>query len=471
MDQEHVEKRVKALADELESRQPDIESYLDRYEGKAGTLKWASEKFDEYFKNRFAGFKDNWCMPVIDASAERMRVLGIRPYGEVSGIDEQLQRDWIGTDSETGSAEAFVLQTATGRAFSLVHPAESPDKRPSVTWEHPSTAIVNTNPITGEDRDGLVMWRDDEYDFATYYTPEALVRFKRETNQQRYEQTGPMAKNGGWFLVDDENPIVPHHLGELPLTEVRNKSLLGSAPMSDISGVAALQDAVNLVWAYLMNALDQASLPARVVTGADVPKVPVLDKDGQQIGEQDVELDELVNEKIMFIPGSENIRVEEWTAANLETFSKVISQIVEHIAAQTRTPPHYLVAKMINTAAESLNIAEAGLVSKVRERILYADRGIKKTFRLLAAARGATPERIDSLRSGRLVWDNIQYRSESQMADVGVKLKSAGFPQQNIVERLVTDPMEVARIMEMVEKERQMDPFLAAEERMRQGGF
>ncbi|MDR4533221.1 phage portal protein [Glutamicibacter sp. PS] len=469
MNREEAEKRVEQLARELESRQPDIEKHVDRYMGKAGTLKWASKKFDEYFRNRFAGFGDNWCMPVIDSAAERMRVLGIRPYDTESGVDTVLQRDWIASDSETGSAEAFILQMAAGRAYSLVHPAESPDKAPSVTWEHPSTAIVNTNPITGQDRDGLVMWRDDDWDFATYYTTEAMVQFKRRTDQQRYEQTGVMDKQGGWILVDEENPVKPHELGELPLTEIRNKALLSEEPFSDIAGVSALQDAVNLVWAYLMNALDQASLPARVVTGADVPKVPVLDKDGQVIGEQDVELDELMAEKIMFIPGTENIRVEEWTAANLETFSKVISQLVEHIAAQTRTPPHYLLAKMINTAAESLNIAEAGLVSKVRERIMYADRGIKKTFRLLAAARGASQDRLDSLRAGRLVWDNIQYRSEAQMADVGTKLKSAGFPQQHIVERLITDPAEVTRVMAMIEQERLSDPFAAAEQRMRQG--
>ncbi|WP_313812998.1 phage portal protein [Glutamicibacter sp.] len=463
-----VATRVDQLARELEDRATTIEGHVDRYQGRGETLRWASKKFDEYFKKQFAGFGDNWCMPVVDAAAERMSVLGFRAHGEDFKIDQQLQRDWLGSNSDLGSSEAFTMQMAAGRAFSLVHPADSPDKAPSVTWEHPQTAIVDTDPVTGIDRDGLVMWRDDQWDYATYYTPTHFVKLKRHNGKQRFEDKSRMNAQGGWILKDDEEIFTEHRLGEVPLTEIRNKTLLDEEPLSDIAGVAALQDAVNLVWAYLMNALDQASMPARVAVNADVPQVPILDKDGQIAGYQDVELDELIKEKIIFLPG-QDARIEEWTAANLEAFSKVISQIVEHIAAQTRTPPHYLVAKMINTAAESLNIAEAGLVSKVKERILYASKGIKKTFRLMAAARGASAERIEVLRAGTIIWDNIQYRSEAQMADVGTKLKSAGFPTEYVVEKLVTDPVQVARVMKMVERERTMDPFIAAEERMRQG--
>lgn len=465
---DEVRTRVELLARELESRAPGIEAHVDRYQGKAATLRWASKKFDEYFRTQFAGFGDNWCMPVVDAAAERMTILGIRSYDETSGVDKVLQRDWLGSNSDSGSAEAFVMFMAAGRSYSLVHPALSPDAPPMVTWEHPQSAIVDTDPITGIDRAGLVMWQDDQFDFATYYTVDSVVKFRRPNGKQRFESEERMSPTGGWLLRDEDNPIERHSLGEVPLTEIRNKTLLSDEPMSDIAGVAALQDAVNLIWAYLMNALDQATMPARVAVNADVPKVPILDNEGQVVGYQDVELDELIKEKIIFLPG-QDARIEEWTASNLDVFSKVISQLVEHIAAQTRTPPHYLVAKMINTAAESLNIAEAGLVSKVKERILYSTKGMKKTFRLMAAARGASQERIQSLRAGTLIWDNIQYRSEAQMADVAVKLKSSGFPQQYITEKLVTDPVEVARVMAMVKKEREMDPFLAAEERMRQG--
>lgn len=466
---EEAQKATERLSKELDGRRPKISKRISYFKGETGQLRFASKKFGEYFDNQYSGFSDNWCMPVAQATAERMNFLGIRPYGKESGVDKALERAWYANDGDAGSSEAFLLFGVASRAYSLVHPASSPDGMPRLTWEHPESAIVDTDPVTGVDRAGLVVWADDKMDYATYYTPDFLVRFKRATDRERHERNGEQADlTGGWELRDPETEVETNPLGEVPLTELRNQTLLDDEPISDIDGVMALQDTANLVWAYLLNSLDQASLPARVVTGADLPKVPILDKTGQVTGYQDVELDELMKERILWIPG-EKAAISEWTAAQLDVFSKVIEQIVEHIAAQTRTPPHYLVAKMVNTAAESLNIAEAGLVSKTGERLKYAGRGMRKTNRLMARAMGAKDKKILNITAGRLIWDDIQYRSESQMADSVTKLRSAGMPTEYIAERLARDPAEVRRIMAMVEKERQMDPLAAAQFAM-QGG-
>ncbi len=466
---EEAQKATERLSKELISRRPKISKRIEYFKGETGQLRFASKKFGEYFDNQYKGFSDNWCMPVAQATAERMNFLGIRPYGKESGVDKALERAWYANDGDAGSSEAFLLFGVASRAYSLVHPAASPDGVPRLTWEHPESAIVDTDPVTGIDRAGLVVWADDKMDYATYYTPDFLVRFKRKTGQDRHERAGEQAElTGGWELRDAEVEVEPNPLGEVPLTELRNQTLLDDEPISDIDGVMALQDTANLVWAYLLNSLDQASLPARVVTGADLPKVPILDKDGQVTGYADIELDELMKERILWIPG-EKAAISEWTAAQLDVFSKVIEQIVEHIAAQTRTPPHYLVAKMVNTAAESLNIAEAGLVSKTGERLKYSGRGMRKTMRLMARAMGAKEKKLLNITAGRLIWDDIQYRSESQMADSVTKLRSAGMPTEYIAERLARDPVEVRRIMAMVEKERAMDPLGAAQFAM-QGG-
>lgn len=459
------------LQRELEHRRPDIQKRIRYFKGETGQLRFASKKFGEYFDKQFAGFTDNWCMPVAQAPAERMNCLGIRPYGRTGGVDQDLERAWYANDADAGSSEAFLVFGVAARAYSLVHPAgNGPDGLPGLTWEHPESAIVDTDPMTGQDRAGLVVWADDKKDYATLYTPTEVWRFERVTEQDRYEQQGrPVQLNGGWLPRDPDRPLETNPLGEVPLTELRNQTMLDDEPISDISGVMALQDTANLVWAYLLNSLDQASLPARVVTGADLPKTPVLDKDGQIVGYQDIELDELMKERILWLPGDQ-AKIAEWTAAQLDVFSQVIERIVEHIAAQTRTPPHYLVAKMINTAAESLNIAEAGLVSKTQERIKYANRGMRKTHRLLAKAMGANERRIRAINSGRLIWANVQYRSEAQLADVVGKLKAAGMPTEYIAEKLVVDPVEVRRIMRMIETERLNDPLLAAQRAM-QGGL
>lgn len=461
-------KKTADLSRELMSRRPEMRKRIEYFRGETGKLKYASTKFADHVSRQYQGFSDNWCMPVAQAPAERMNLLGIRPYGRTTGVDRDLEKAWLINEGEAGSSEAFLLFGVASRSFSLVHPGSGPDSMPRLTWEHPESAIVDTDPATGIDRAGLVIWADDKVDYATLYTDTQVFKFKRVTSTDRHEQQGPPDLADGWELRDDKTEVEVNPLGEVPLSELRNQSLMDDNPVSDISGIMPLQDAVNLIWAYLLNGLDQASLPGRVITGAELPKVPILANDGSIAGYRDVELDELMKERILWIPGKE-VSVEEWTAAALDVFSAVISQLVEHIAAQTRTPPHYLVAKMVNTAAESLNIAEAGLVSKTKERITYAGRGLKKTKRLMAKAMGANERRLVAINAGKLVWANVQYRSDSQMADVATKYRSAGFPMEYIAEKLLVDPSEVARVMQMIEKESARDPLAAAQRAMQQG--
>jgi hypothetical protein len=460
---EEAQKITNRLTKRLNDRRPTVSKYLSYFKGNTGSLRFASDKFGQYFDKRFQGFSDNWCMPVVQAPAERMTFLGIRPYGSEKGVDKELERAWMANDGDRGSSEAFLVFSAAARSFALVSPTDDPTT-PRLTWEHPESAIVDYDPFTGHPRYGVLTWIDDDKDFATLYTDTEMWRFQRDRQAADADETAPGDVNlwGGWAPRDPDNPMAPNPLGEMPLTELQNQTLLDDEPISDIAGVAVMQDTINLIWAYLLNGLDTASLPGRVVTGADVPQVPVLDSAGQVSGYRMVELDELIKERIMFLPG-EQAKIAEWSAGQLDVFSLVIEKAVEHVAAQTRTPPHYLVAKMVNTAAESLNIAEAGLVSKTGERITYVNAPLKRISRLMAKAQGADQKRLTAISSGTPIWNDIQYRSESQLADAVGKWKAAGFPFEYIAEKVCRTPEEVRRVMAMKKKELAMDPLLQAQ--------
>jgi hypothetical protein len=465
-------KVTQSLSNELIYRRPAIDARLNYFRGTTGTLKYASEKFGEYFSRRFSGFSDNWCMPVAQAAAERMNYTGFRLWGENKGFDLELARVWEANDGDRGSSEAFLVFGAASRAYALVSPGDG--VTPRITWEHPSQTIVDTDPQTGERRSALVVWVDDKMDYATLYTPEWIYKFQRETGEERflnYDRDGryyDRAVLGGWSprMVNGElaQPEV-NPLGVVPVVELRNQTLLDDSPISDIQGVMAMQDSINLVWAYLLNALDSASLPQRVVTGADVPQVPILDSNGQQIGTRPVELDKLHGEAILWLP-DDAAKIAEWSVAQLDAFGSVIERGVEHIAAQTRTPPHYLVAKMVNTAAESLTIAEAGLVSKTRERIRYVNPAIREVNRLVALCQGADERRIGAIASGQNLWGDVQYRSEAQMADAMLKMKQVGFPFEYIAERYGLQPDDIQRVLEMRKAELASDPLAAAQAAM-----
>jgi hypothetical protein len=159
----------------------------------------------------------------------------------------------------------------------------------------------------------------------------------------------------------------------------------------------------------------------------------------------------------MFFEG-DNVKVTEWSAANLEAYSNIIENAVGHIAAQTRTPQHYLVGKMANLSGDALLAAETGLVKRVEEKQLWFGQGLREVFRLIALARGEKAK-AQSVAGGRVVWANAESRSEAQTADALVKLRQIGFPFEWLALRFGLTPTEVSDLMAMKEKELKADPM------------
>src|SRR5690606_27495333 len=101
------------------------------------------------------------------------------------------------------------------------------------------------------------------------------------------------------------------------------------------------------------------------------------------------ELDALIRDRVAWLEG-EGISIAEWKPGSVDGFVKVIELAVSHIAAQTRTPAHYLLSSSDNVPATGYDLAEAGLVSKANERIGYAQPAVREINRLLALAEGDT---------------------------------------------------------------------------------
>lgn len=460
--------QLSRLGSELTARQPLIERRLDYLRGRH-PLVYASDEFQSYMGDRFQGFSDNWCAPVINSPAERMNILGIRPAGETAA-DKEMQRIWRSNGCDRSSSEALTVMLAAARSYALVWNNPRDETTPRITFERADQCIVRHDPETGEATAGLKLWRDEHYEYATLYTPEALWKWQRAAARvvPAGDQPDPAVQAGGGWEPrqspgDDTWPI-PNPLGALPLVELRNQTLLDDSPISDIDGVIAMQNAINLVWAYLMNALDYASLPQRVITGADMPKIPILDSQGQKIGERPLDLDTLVKDRILWVPDS-NAQTSEWSAARLDVFSAVIERAIEHVAAQTRTPPHYLIGRVANLSAEALAAAETGLVSKTNERLVYATPEVREIHALAWLVLDNTAK-ARAMRGGTVLWDDPQYRSLGQRVDALMKLKQIGFPFEFLAEQYGLEPEEVARVLKMRERDARVDPFAAMVDEM-----
>lgn len=450
---------VALLENELIRRRGPIDRYNAYYRGQH-PLKFASPEFAKFHGDRYRDFSDNWTQVVADSPVERLTVTGFLADGETEA-DKDLWRVWQVNGLDADSQLGFLGAVTAARCFVLVWGDPDDPDMPCVTFEDASQSIVAYEPGSRRNRRAaLKRWQDGNQDYATLYLKDEVWKFCRPLQQQ--DKSPQMAdvdeELKGWQpreMGDEPNPQ-PNPMGVVPMVELLNKPMLVDDPISDIGGVVAMQDAINLVWAQLFTASDAASFPQRVVMGAERPTIPKMNSAGEIIGKQPVDLDKFMVDRVAWITGKD-ARIDSWPAANLAMYTGILEVAVGHLAAQTRTPQHYLIGKMANLAEGALLAAETGLVKRCDEKILWYGQGLREVARLIALAKG-DDRKAAALRSGRVLWADTESRSHAQMADALLKLKQLGFPFEWLALRYGLTPTEVSEVAAMREREMEMDP-------------
>ncbi|AVH57878.1 MULTISPECIES: phage portal protein [Streptomyces] len=466
---------VALLESELIRRRSDIDKHNNYYRGKH-PLRFASEEFAKFHGERYRDFSDNWVQVVGDSPIERMAVTGFQASGEVKA-DKDLWEVWQVNGLDADSQLGFLGSVLSGRSFVLVWGNPDDEEMPVVTFEDASQCIVAYEPGSRRNRRAaLKRWQDGNQDFATLYLPHEVWKFSRPLSRQDkspqmadvdeamrlWVPPGEQRRRRAWDpreIENEPNPQ-PNPMGVVPMVELPNKPMLVDEPISDVAGVVAMQDAINLLWAQLFTASDAASFPQRVIMGAERPVIPKLNAAGEIVGKQVVDLDKFQVDRVAWITGKD-ARIAEWTAANLAMYTGVMEVAVGHLAAQTRTPQHYLIGKMANLAEGALLAAETGLVKRVDEKKLWSGQGLREVARLIALARDEN-DKAKAMRAGTVLWADSESRSYAQLADALVKLKDIGFPFEWLALRYGLTPTEVADVVALREREAEMDPVAAA---------
>jgi hypothetical protein len=450
--------KLDSLYKKLEPQAKEAKELKGFYRGDQ-PLKFASDQWSEEHRDQYKDFSDNWCEVVANSNAERINAIGIKlpkKNGTTSPKQTPAERAlwdmWRGAEMDSLSQQGFLDSIVARRSFGYVWGQD--DGTPLPGWKSAEQAYVEYDPITGIDRRyGILTWDDEDagVEYGDLYSKTEVWRFKRAKSFAVSGLILPasLTLTGGWEYVTDG----PNHLGLVPLVEFGNRPLLNHGPLSDIAGAASMQDAINLLWAYLFGAADFASMPARVIMGQQPPKIPVLNAEGVKVGERVIDPKELTNGRMLWLTG-EHSKIGQWDAANLKVFTEVIEQAVGHIAAQTRTPPHYLVANkgLSNLSGDALKAAETGLVSKVKQTVSYFEPRMRDMFQLLALQMGDKKAAAQS-RLARIVWQDIENRSEAQQSDALLKKQQAGYPFEWLLKEQGHSPEEISEIMELKRQE------------------
>ena len=409
----------------LHAQQDAIQLYEDYYAGRH-RLSFATYKFRQSFGNLFRAFSDNWCRTVVDAPVERLAIDGFR-FGE--NVSEDAWGIWQSNGLDAESIMAHTEAVKNGRAYLMVAPAARDGQPPRVTVEHPSQVYVEHAP--GDRRVRLAAIKkwlgEDGYHYATVYLPTSIQKWRtKEPVRGLFNESRNWIRRPG-----DEGGANP--VGVVPVVPLYNNPSMVTGGQSDLDPAIPLQDAINKELMDMLVASEFAAFPQRVLMGIEVP----ADPDNPDRPDPSFEVKASVSRLLAF--ENENAKIDQFQAADLKNYTEAVTLLLQHLAAQTRTPPHYLLGQIVNASGDALKAAETGLVAKVkRKQIDFADsweEAIRLALRLQGKTAGDTAETI---------WRDPEYRSEGELVDAATKLRGVGVPLEAIWQRIGATPQQVA---------------------------
>lgn len=416
----------------LDKRRPVIEQREAYYEG-AHRLAFATSKFREAFGTLFSAFSDNWCGVVVDAAVERLEVQGFR-FGD-DDADEEAARIWQANNLDAGSVIAHETAIATSEASLLVSPNPDDDDTPRITVEHPSQMIVAVSPADHRRREAAFKkWiAEDGSAMATLYLPDGIHKWR---TRDKYRG----GKSPKWIPRDDDTEpdgfAGDNPFAAVPVIPLLNRPNLRGEGRSDLDGVIPQQDAVNKLVADMLVASEFAAFRQRWASGIEVPIDP---ETGQPLRKVfDASIDRI------FSTGNNEAKFGSFDATDLGNYVKAVEMLVQHIAAQTRTPPHYLLGQSgAFPSGESLKATETGLVAKVRRKMIvfgeaYED-AMRLSFRLLGEDDKANEIEAET------IWRDPESRGEGELMDALTKAKGLGVPRRALWQKWGTSPKEIER--------------------------
>lgn len=391
----------------LVARQINIRLFDEYYLGDH-PVPWLAEQARSEFRRLLDMTMSNYMGLVVDATVERLQVEGFRT---VSGAapDNATWTIWQDNNLDADSDEAIAHALTRGRSFFMVAPNPDNESKPYVTVEDAKQAFVEYVPGSNyrQRAAGLKLWHDDwtAQACATVFVDRRVYKYKTAS------PNGSVSPGVVWEkrIVTGEEWGAVNPLGDCPLIEMPNMNRAGQ---SEIMDVIPSQDRINKTLADRLMAQDFGAFPQKWASG-----YPDQDDSGNPVKKINVGRDRMVTTDVA------ETKFGQWDAAPLDPYSSAKAEDVNDIAARTRTPPQYLLGRMVNLSGDALNSAESGLVAKCKRRQRIFGESIEETMRLARRAAGLSDEGTGSMET---IWRDPQFRTEAEAADAAVKKFAAG---------------------------------------------
>lgn len=420
---------VARLAGRLDEQANAAEPYRRSFNGETGPV-YMTKESRKNLDRRLAGLGVNYPRIYVQSLADRIVIEGFRRRGGHE-LDPAVWEQYRAAGLRAGSEITHIDYLTYGEAYVTVWGALDDPNRPTVSYDNPRTAIVETDPASGLVTRALRVWRHGDERYAVLLEPDTIRRFKGKA-------AAPTTAPATW--VADGDPI-ENQWGEVPTVRFCRRltadEYRGQSAISDLVGLGAahskvLQDAIVTSEHY--------ARPRRWVTGLEIE----YDDEGNPI--------DPFGDNALLQSESPETKFGQFDAARLDFYAALLDTLTASVAAVTNLPPHYLGIHADQPAnAESIKAAEAPLVAQALTEMNRLESSWGRVAGwLLAIATGAPTVPTDLVPR----FDSAETRTPAQAADAAQKLASIGIPLRSLLDDpLRLDPNRIAEIMAERESE------------------
>jgi hypothetical protein len=435
----------------LKRDQPRLDM-LSAYHSGNHPMPYGNRKMREAYRRLQKQARSNYTGLVAETVLERIKVLGFRS-GTVSGpstastmtgvptaaavadqTDSTAWQWWQRNRMDANSGLVHRAAIVMSRAYVIVGEDPKNPGQPLVTGEDPRQVIHESDPTDRyRVRAALKCWRDpvQACDLAVLYLPDTVHYFRSTTNMADDQNPWQAAK---WTVdtTDDDAPdgVAVNTFGEVPVVPFLNRPDLDGNAIGEFEDVLDVQDRINTVVLDRLVVSAMQAYRQRWAKGVDV-----TDENGNPQANFDPGAD------LVWIVADENAAFGDFASVDLTPILKATESDVTHLAAITRTPPHYLLGAIVNASGEALGVAETGLVSKIIEREQEYGESWESVYRLAAKVQGR-----EIPPDCEVIWRDPQFRTLTELAQANVMLMNAGVPWRTRMEMLGASPTQIDRM-------------------------
>lgn len=457
------------LAKEIEA----MNKYRDYYTG-VQKLAFGTERFIEQFGSAFEGFRDNWCEVVVDATADKLGMTGIRigrTKDDIAAYHDMSEAVWealLNNDIDDQQTDIHAATLIEGRTTAIIWP----DDELGFKFDWNPAQLVRVR-YDEEDPKRIAWavkrWRDPVGTvYVTYYTPDWVWKYIDQDGDdpgtRSDKVTSPIDQvpdNLGTSSlrprdVPGEDWPLANPFGEVPVIEFSNKN-----GMSALSDVVPMQDAVNYEWIKLMVSGEFQATPQRVITTKEKAPAggwhndpgriwhlqPMIDADGK-----------------MHMP-----TVDAFPAFDPSVFIKIIDKMLEDIANTTKTPMRMFResdrgGRGDAPSGESLKVEDKPLLDKVKRLTVRLGNRWYKAVQLGTMALRENPNFTfedpnpsEPIPLGEVQWldQRLEYRAAA-LADA-LSMINIGIPRKAAWEEAGFTPDEIKKFEEQLKEQEQAD--------------